>query len=502
MEQAPGRLRLGFAGPGRFLGDSDLLPNVVPAVTNPSGGGSTVAQGRAPDPSRAGPLASAAPAHRAAGHAVLLHTLLRSSAGWKIGLAAGALVAIGLALNMTSGGKTGLAGLAGDLVPTGNAQAMATHATAGDRATLARKQAASIFRPSEAQWQTLGVEDVKPASFVETMSTDGKIAIDEDHTTPVFSPYAGRVVRLMVKPGDTVAVGAPLFTIDAVDMVQAQNDFLSTTAGMNKARSAVQLAEKSYARNKTLVESKAAALKDLQAAEDALTAAQNDLRSAEAAAQAARNRLAILGKSQADIEMLTMQGRISAETTVYAPIAGTIVQRKVGPGQFLAAGASDPAFIIGDLSTVWLLGNVREMDAPKIRVGQPLEFKTLAIPDRVFKAKVGYVSPAVDATTRRLMVRAEIPNPGGLLKPEMFTSVSIITSVEDNAASVPRSALVQEDGVVRVWVALPDKSIELRKIEVGLTSRDAVQVRQGLAIGEKVVTRGSLFIDRVTNVKK
>lgn len=420
----------------------------------------------------------------------------------KVGIAAGALVVLATAANLTPNGRASFASLAGHWIPTGNAQAMATHATApaGDRTKLLKK--AASFYPSAAQWQTIGVDEVKPARFVEAMSTDGKIAIDEDHTTPVFSPYAGRVLKLMVKPGDTVQVGTPLFTIDAVDMVQAQNDFLSATASINKSRSAVQLAEKSYARNKVLVESKAAALKELQAAEDALTAARNDLRSAEAASQAARNRLAILGKTQADIEQLTTQGRISAETTVYAPIAGTVVQRKVGPGQFLAAGATDPAFVIGDLSTVWLLANVRETDAPRIKPGQAVEFTTLAIPDRVFKASVSYVSPAVDPASRRLMVRAEIPNPGGLLKPEMFANVTIVTHAEDNVAAVPRSALVQEDGAVRVWVALPDKSLELRKIEIGLTSRDKVQVRQGLAVGERIVSSGSLFIDRVANAAK
>ena len=158
-------------------------------------------------------------------------------------------------------------------------------------------------------------------------------------------------------------------------------------------------------------------------------------------------------------------------------------------------------FVIGDLASVWLIANVRETDAPKVQVGQTIEFSTLAIPNRVFTSQISYVAPAVDPASRRIQVRAEIPNPDGTLKPEMFANVNIVTSGDEEAASAPRSALIYEGSDVRVWVARPDKTIELRRIEVGLTNLERVQVTKGLTPGEKIVTKGSLFIDRIAKAK-
>jgi membrane fusion protein, heavy metal efflux system len=175
------------------------------------------------------------------------------------------------------------------------------------------------------------------------------------------------------------------------------------------------------------------------------------------------------------------------------------VQRKVGPGQFVNSGASDPVFVIGDLSTVWLIAFVRESEAADVRVGQDLDFKVLALPGRTFKARIDYVSAAIDPSTRRLLVRATIDNKDGLLKPEMFTSVTIYAGGDRTSVGVPKQALIYEGNRVRLWVAHDDKSLELREIQPGLINGDLVEVRTNLRPGEKVVTRGSLFIDRAAS---
>jgi len=105
------------------------------------------------------------------------------------------------------------------------------------------KKVTGVFYPTPAQWATLTVEPVQQRVFQSEHVTEGKIAVDEDRSTPIFSPYAGRVLKLFVKPGDTVTVGQPLFTVQAADMVQAQNDFISAATALNKARSAQNLAE-------------------------------------------------------------------------------------------------------------------------------------------------------------------------------------------------------------------------------------------------------------------
>ena len=361
------------------------------------------------------------------------------------------------------------------------------------------KRPRGLFYPSATQWATLTVEPVQQKVFRSEHVTEGKIAVDEDRSTPIFSPYAGRVTKLFVKPGDIVTVGQTLFTVEAADMVQAQNDFISAATALNKARSALNLAQINDKRQRLLYEGKAVPLKEVQQAQGTLDAAQNDVRSAEVALEATRNRLRILGKTDQEITDFQEKGTINPATPIYAPIAGTIVQRKVGPGQYVGSGASDPVFIIGDLATVWLVAYVRETDAPLVHVGQPIYFTVLAYPDRTFPATISYVAAALDPTSRRLLVRASVDNSAGLLKPEMFASVKILTGESDIEIAVPRDAIIYEGDTARVWVVRDDKGIELRRIKVGLTNGTMVEVLGGLAPSDRVITKGSLFIDRVAS---
>src|SRR5207244_4503985 len=219
------------------------------------------------------------------------------------------------------------------------------------------------YTPTSAEWGTLTIEPVTERTFRAEHVTEGKIAVDEDRSTPVFSPYAGRVTKLLARPGDSVAQGQPLFVIEAADTVQAQNDFVAAVTSLNKAKSQLELAQIQDKRAKDLFEGKAVPLKDYQQAQANLIQAQNDQRSAETALEAARNKLRILGLTDDDIATFRQKGRINPESTIFSPIAGTVVQRKIGPGQYISAGASDPVFVIGDLSSVWLTAFVRETDA-------------------------------------------------------------------------------------------------------------------------------------------
>ena len=130
-----------------------------------------------------------------------------------------------------------------------------------------------------------------------------------------------------------------------------------------------------------------------------------------------------------------------------------------------------------------------------MRVGQPVEVRVLAYPGRVFKAKIAYVAPSVDAATRRLPVRADVENADGALKPEMFASFSIITGDDVIAPAVSQDAVVYEGDAARVWVAQPDGTIVSRQVRTG-AARDGMVAVAGLEPGEKVVTSGTLFIDR------
>ncbi|WP_376712068.1 efflux RND transporter periplasmic adaptor subunit [Bradyrhizobium hereditatis] len=355
------------------------------------------------------------------------------------------------------------------------------------------------YTPSPAEWASLTIQPVTERGFRAEHVTEGKIAIDEDRSTPVFSPYAGRVTRLLAKPGDTVVKGQPLFVIETADNIQAQNDFIAAMTAMNKAKSALDLAELQGQRAKDLFEGKAVPLKDYQQSQATLIQAQNDMRSSQTALEAARNKLRLLGLTDEDIATFQEKGRINPEITIFAPIGGTVVQRKIGPGQYVNAGASDPVYVIGDLSTVWLTAFVRESDCADVAIGQDVTFNVLALPGRSLSARINYVATAIDPATRRLLVRATIDNKNGTLRPEMFANVTIYSAGDRPAVGVPKQALIYEGDQVRIWVAHADKTIELRQIKPGLTNGDLVEAVGNLRPGEQIVTKGALFIDRAAS---
>ena len=361
------------------------------------------------------------------------------------------------------------------------------------------RKGSGFYTPSAAEWASLTIQPVTERAFRAEYVTEGKIGIDEDRSTPVFSPYTGRVTKLLVRPGDSVTKGQPLFVIEAADTVQAQNDYISAITSLNKAQSALDLAKIQDTRAKDLFEGKAVPLKDYQQSQATLVQAQNDVRSSQTALEASQNKLRILGFTDDAIASLQQKGRLNPETTVFAPIGGTVVQRKAGPGQFVSTGASDPVYVIGDLSTVWLIAYVRETDAANVAVGQDVNFNVMALPGKQLSARVNYVATAIDPVTRRLLVRATIDNKDGRLKPEMFANVTLYSPDGHPAIGVPKQALIYEGDQVRVWVAHDDKSIELRSIKPGLINGDLVEVSQNLKPGEQIVTKGSLFIDRAAS---
>jgi cobalt-zinc-cadmium efflux system membrane fusion protein len=364
----------------------------------------------------------------------------------------------------------------------------------GDAAT--KTESPGTFRPTTAQLANLMIVPVAATTFRTEQVTDGKIALNGDKTTPVFSPYSGRVTKVLANLGDQVKRGQPLLAIDATEFVQGQNDLVVAVNAVKTAHAQATLAQTNEQRKHALFEARGGSLQDWQQSQSDFVAAQNTLRSAETALALIRNRLRILGKADTEIGALENPERMNAEASVLAPISGTVTDRQVGLGQYIQSSASNPVYAISDLSTLWLIGNVRETDAPLMRRGQAVEVRILAFPGRVFKARLTYVAPSVDPNSRRVAVRAEVENPTGILKPEMFASFSIITGSELAAPSVPESAVVYEGDTARVWVLEQDDTIALRQIRTGRPNHGMVEVVTGLTLGEKVVTSGTLFIDR------
>lgn len=361
---------------------------------------------------------------------------------------------------------------------------------------------AGTFKPTKAQWESLHIAPVEARGFRAEQMTDGTIATNDNTTVNVFSPYSGRVAKVVAKVGDVVKKGDVLMTVQASEFVQGQNDLIAARAAVNTATTQLRQAEKTENRQHELYLAKAGALKDWQQAQSDLASTKNSVRTAEIGLAAVRNRLRILGKSDQEIAALESEPnaqRMQSEAVVSAPGNGTVVQRQVGLGQYIQSafgGASNPVFSIADLSTVWLVANLREADVGSVKMGQPVEIRVQAYPKRVFKAKVTFISPSVDANTHRIPVRAEIENRDGALKPMMVASFTIFTGEPSSAPSVPQSAVVYEGSTARVFVARDDGTVQARTVELGRQNADSIEVVSGLAAGEKIVTSGALFIDR------
>jgi cobalt-zinc-cadmium efflux system membrane fusion protein len=347
------------------------------------------------------------------------------------------------------------------------------------------------FQATPEEWSTLGFATAQTMDFLPSDSTEGRISVDETRTTAVFSPYTGRITRVMAQVGDHVRAGQPLFAVNAAEFVQGQSDLL--TAGAQ-----VRLTKATLDRQEALLKENGAAVKDVQQA-------QSDYATAVANLEAAHNRLRVLGMSAAQVEAVeTGAGRrgIAPDTVVVSPINGVVTQRSIGPGQNLASlsnnGGGTPAFTVSDLSRVWLVGDLREADAPRARVGQLADVRVGVLPGRVFRAKVDFVSPVVDPNTRRVTIRASIPNPGSELMPEMYATFDLITGPAHQAIGIPTEAVIYEADTARVWVARPNRILGLRPIKAGQTHDGMVEVVSGLRPGERVVASGSLFIDRAS----
>jgi membrane fusion protein, heavy metal efflux system len=354
---------------------------------------------------------------------------------------------------------------------------------------------ADFLRVVADQMHQLQIVKVGTFAFRTQTSAIGQIGYNEDASTVVLTPFSGRVTRLIARLGDQVKRGDPLLEIDSPEQFAQQNDFIAAQAAKRKAGSQHNLAQTVERRVRDLHEGKAAPSKDLQQAEAQLAAAENDLRSADMAFEAARARLRILGRTDEEILKLELTGMLSRVTTITAPIGGTVVSRKVGPGQHVKADSGDALYTIADLSTMWLKAQIFEQDIAQVRIGQEIEARVSAVPDRIFKARINTINSASDLTTRRVVVRSEIENADGLLKAEMFAMFKI--SIDDGSKSpaVPTDAVIREGDVATVWVETEPKLFKRRVVDIGIQQDGLTQIRSGLDSGELVVARGAIFVD-------
>jgi len=353
------------------------------------------------------------------------------------------------------------------------------------------------FRPNQAQWKSTVLAPSALRRFPGLVTAEATVGLDDDIATPVYSPFSGQVLSISVHAGDHVEKGETLMTVAATEAVQAQSDLASAAGTLKSATIAARNGDENEKRQHALYDDGSAALKDWQQAQADQAAAAAALNTAQATYGAAADKLVALGFSARQIAAMETRrpGGQAPAAPVSAPLSGLVIQRQVGPGQFLQAGNATAAFTIGDLRWLWLVGNVREEDAPQIRVGQQVEISVAALPARLFQATLTWVASSIDQSTHRLSVRAEIANPGGVLKPGMFATMTIHVGDDRTSPAVPESAIIREGDGAHVWVSPRTGVLTLRSVRTGRDQNGYVELLNGLAAGESVAIGGGLFLD-------
>jgi membrane fusion protein, heavy metal efflux system len=335
---------------------------------------------------------------------------------------------------------------------------------------------------------TSGVTIINPEyrTRTATIETTGKIQFNEERLVRVNAPLTGKVLEVLARPGDFVEPGHPLFVIDSPDLGSAKSDYAKAVSDLERSDKAFNLA-------RDLFEVKANSEKELHDAE-------NDYRKAAAEKERAASRLLAVGVSEAQIKDVASRADATTRIVVRAPRAGVIVERNVSPGQVVAFGQSDTPtnlFVIADLSTMWVLADVYEPDVPKIHLGQVLSLAPPCCPNQRSEGKVTYISDSVDAQTRTVKVRAIVPNPGRLLKSEMFVKVSISAGT-DSILVIPQSAVHHENNETFVFVEKAKGSYERHTVKLGADLDSFVQVLDGTTPHDRVVSTGSILLKKAT----
>jgi len=341
-----------------------------------------------------------------------------------------------------------------------------------------------ILPPDSPKLQQLRVETVTLKEFpVAEVVAPGKVELNPNRISRVLPPLAGRVRQVLVRLGDAVQEGQPLLTLESREVGEALAAYLQAQAQLRQARSALGKAEKDLARLRDLYEHRAAALKEVIAAENELAQAQAALEQAEAGALEARHRLDLLGVDPA---------RHTHEVAVRAPIAGKVLEIAVAPGEY-RNDTSAPLMTIADVSTVWVSSQVPENAIRFIEVGEQVEIELAAFPGEVFRGRVRRIADVVDPQTRTVKVQAELENRQGRLRPEMFGSIRH-THGYRLLPAVPSSALVRADSETWVFLERAQGRFERVRVECGDARGDWAPVLAGLKAGDRVVSQGAVLL--------
>jgi membrane fusion protein, heavy metal efflux system len=357
----------------------------------------------------------------------------------------------------------------------GTGAASAPNALAGDRDSIDL---------SDAQLAAVKVEPVGEHDFPREKEAVGSISFNQDLEVQVFTPYQGRISALFAEIGNDVKKGQTLFTIDSPDLLQAESTLIAAAGVMD-------LTTRNLARLKELYTTRAVSQRDLDQG-------TSDQQTAEGNLRAARDAVRLFGKSEAEIDRIVAERRADSTLVVPSPIDGRITARNAGPGLYVQPGSAPAPYTVADIDTMWMLANVTEDDSPAFQVGQSVQVRIGAFPDRLFDGTVTNVGVSVDPNTRRVLVRSEIKDPRHELRSGMFANFVISVGAPVRSAAVLLDGVVREgDGSQTIWVTADRRRFTRRMVQIGGRRDGYRQILDGVRPGELVATDGAIFLSNM-----
>ena len=338
---------------------------------------------------------------------------------------------------------------------------------------------------SDAQRGHIQIFDVRSAGFHRIIETTGVVDFDNDQSTSVLAPFSGPVTRLLVPLGQHVRKGDALAAVESPD-------FATAISAYQKALSTAQTSRKLADMDQDLLAHKGVAQREA-------TQAQTDAANAEADRDAALKELLSLQVPAATIKEIQAGHPVSRlEGMIRAPVAGTLVERLISPGQLLQAGTT-PCFTVANLSRVWVMAQVFGADLAAVSVGDTAEVTSGAGSTR-FSGAVDNIAALVNPDTRAVPVRVVVNNPGESLKKQMYVRVRLQARQESRGLLVPASAILRDDeNLPFVYQLQNDGSLARQHVTLGSRTGDAYDIVEGLSGGDQIVVDGALFIQFMQN---
>jgi len=357
------------------------------------------------------------------------------------------------------------------------------HATAVDKPGDSKMSDDSV-ELSERQANALKIGVAGSRDFTLFKTAVGTIDFNEDLLVQVFSQYAGKILKANFNIGDDVKAGETLFTIDSTDLLQAESTLLA-------AAGVLELQKRTLARLTMLLKAGGSAQKDVDQS-------TSDQQTAEGNYKAARDAVRIFGKTDDEIDQVVSLRKVDSTLLVPSPISGRIVARSAAPGFLTQPGNAPAPYSVADLSTMWMIANVIETDAPAYKLGQEVAVTVPAYPDKIFKGRITTLGSIIDPNSHRQVVRSQIDDPEHLLRSGMFASFVIRVGDLVRSVAVPVNGVTREgDGTMTVWVTSDRRHFAKRTVKLGLQQDGWDQVLEGLQPGETVVTDGAVFVSNV-----